>query len=159
MQDRIEHLQSVAGVSPVDQALMLVRQMASRPISVFDPYSLIGALENLEDVVRRSAHNDVRRYAAVLSNCKKLQLTTQMGDFVTQVLGDDVEKEVAKMMGKVYKGPANSYRVMLPPATFPRPSRGMPYPSAPGPRPVGSVVRCFYCRRLGHFARNCPQKK
>ena len=90
------HLQSVAGVSPVDQALMLVRQMASRPVSVFDPYSLIGTLENLEDVARRSAHNDVRRYAAVLSNCKKLPLTPQMGDFVTQVLGDDVRRKWLK---------------------------------------------------------------
>jgi hypothetical protein len=87
----------------VDQALVLVRQLATRPAHVFDLYALIGALENLDDVARRSAHLDVRRFAAVLSNCKKLPMNPRLGDFVTQVLGDEVEKDVAKMMVKVYK--------------------------------------------------------
>ena len=82
---------------------MLVKQLAARHAHVFDPYALIGVLENLDDVARRSAHPDVRRFAAVLSNCKKLPMNPRLGDFVTQVLGDEVEKDVAKMMVKVYK--------------------------------------------------------
>ncbi|KAL9970588.1 hypothetical protein ACROYT_G022991 [Oculina patagonica] len=42
----------------VDQALLMVRQLASRPPNVFDPYALIGALEHLEDVGRRAGHAD-----------------------------------------------------------------------------------------------------
>jgi hypothetical protein len=103
MQQRLEQLQNIAEVSSVDQAVLLVRQLASRPIAVFDPYALVDTLENLEDVARRSAHKDVRKYAAVLANCKRLPMTPQMADFVIQVLGDDVEKEVAKTMVKVYK--------------------------------------------------------
>jgi hypothetical protein len=30
----------------VDQVILLVRQLAGRPADVFDPYALIGALEN-----------------------------------------------------------------------------------------------------------------
>ena len=61
-----------AQTSIVDQALLMVRQLASRRRNVFDPYALIGALEYLEDVARRGAHADLRKITAVLSSCKKL---------------------------------------------------------------------------------------
>ena len=61
-----------AQTSIVDQALLMVCQLASHPPNVFDPYALIGALEHLEDVARRAAHADVRRFTAILTSCKKL---------------------------------------------------------------------------------------
>lgn len=140
-------------MSPVDQALVLVRQLAARPGHVFDPYALIGALENLEDVARRAAHPDVRRFTAVLSNCKKLSMNPTLGDFVTQVLGDEVEKEVAKMMVKVYKPTSQPIRVPSPQPAVP--GRFWPYPRMEGSRPP---LRCFACRRLGHMVRDCPQR-
>ena len=122
-------------------------------MAVFDPYVLVGALENLEDVARRSAHKDVRKYAAVLANCKRLPMTPQMADFVIQVLGDDVEKEVAKTRVKVYKEPTNFPRAM-----FSAPFRYYLYPpvSRSPPREIG--LRCFQCLRFGHLPRNYPQK-
>ena len=102
LREQLGQLQQAAGVSPVDQALVLVRQLAARPPNVFDPYALIGALENLEDVARRSGHQDLKKYAAVVSHCKKLPPNARLGDFVTHVLGDEVEREVAKTVAKMY---------------------------------------------------------
>ena len=64
---------------------------------MFNPYALIGALENLEQVARRSGHADLKRYRAVLSHVKRLPPNARLGDFVTHVLGDAVEREVAKL--------------------------------------------------------------
>jgi hypothetical protein len=110
LREQLGQLQQAAGVSPVDQALVLVRQLAARPPNVFDPYALIGALENLEDVARRSGHQDLKKYAAVVSHCKKLPPNARLGDFVTHVLGDEVEREVAKTVAKMYKPTVNTAR-------------------------------------------------
>ena len=37
LQAHLEQLQDAAGVTPVDQALVLVKQLAARPAHVFDP--------------------------------------------------------------------------------------------------------------------------
>ena len=46
----MDGVSQAAQTSIVDQALLMVRQLASRPPNVFDPSALIGALEHLEDV-------------------------------------------------------------------------------------------------------------
>ncbi|KAK3753770.1 hypothetical protein QZH41_003889 [Actinostola sp. cb2023] len=72
LRDQLDGVTQAAQTSSVDQALLLVRQLASRPPNVFDAYALIGALEHLEDVARRAGHGDVKKFTAVLCNCKKL---------------------------------------------------------------------------------------
>ena len=74
----------------------MVRQLASRPTKAFDVYGLLGALEHLEDMARRTNHPDFRRYMAILSQCKKLPPSPRLEDMVTQLLGDATEREVAK---------------------------------------------------------------
>lgn len=118
-----------AQISLTDQALLMVRQLASCPPNVFDPYALIGALENLEDVARGLALTDVRRFTAVLASCKKLPPSLRLGDLVTPILGNDVEKEVAKTFAKMYKW---SVPLTLTPrdggAGYSRPVQDWPYP-------------------------------
>ena len=63
---QLDGVSQAAQTSMVDQALLMVRQLASRPPNVFDPYALIGALEHLEDVGRRAGHADVGKFTAVL---------------------------------------------------------------------------------------------
>ena len=159
LQARLNLLQNNTAASSVDQALLLVRQFAARPPEVFDAYALIGALANLEDVARRSGHADIKKFTAVLSNCKKLPHTPRMGDFVTQVLGEEVEREVAKTVSKIYKS-TRPLNVMRPTAVPPMvaQARDRPYPvpynrfrSPRYPR----TSRCFNCNGIGHFARDC----
>ena len=99
----MDGVSQAAQTSIVDQALLMVRRLASRPPNVFDPYALIGASEHLEDVARRDAHPDVRRFTAILSSCKKLPPSTRLGDLVTHIPGNDIKKEVAKTVAKMYK--------------------------------------------------------
>ena len=54
LREQVNGVSQAAQTSMVDQALFMVRQLASRPPNVFDPYALIGALEHLEDVGRRA---------------------------------------------------------------------------------------------------------
>lgn len=63
---QLKHLWSI------DQAFLMVRQLASCPPNVFDPYALIGALEHLEDVGCRAGHADVRKFTAVLCKASSL---------------------------------------------------------------------------------------
>ena len=114
----------------------MVRQLASRPPNVFDPYALIGALAHLEDVARRVAHADVRRFTAVLTGCTKLPPSPRLGDLVTHILGDNIEKEVAKTVAKMYK---SSVPLSLTPrdggAGYSRPVQDWPYPRGGGRQP------------------------
>ena len=87
----------------MEQALLTVLLLASRPSAVFDPFALIGALLHLEEVARRVGHPEVEKFAAVLSQCKRLPNGPIMGEVVTRLLGDEVEKEVANVGSKILK--------------------------------------------------------
>lgn len=155
----MDGVSQAAETSIVDQALLVVRQLASCPPNVFDPYALIGVLENLEDVAHRAAHVDVRKFTAVLSSCKKLPPSPRLGDLVTHILGNDIEKEVAKTVAKMYK---LSVLFSLTPrggaAGYSRPIQIWLYPRGGDRQPLTNRnVRCFKCRCLGHIAQNCLQ--
>jgi len=79
LREQVDGVSQAAQTSLVDQALLMVCQLASRPPNVFDPYALIGALEHLEDAGCRAGHADVRKITAVLTNCKKLPPSSRLG--------------------------------------------------------------------------------
>ena len=83
-----------------DQALLMDRQLASRPPNVFDPFALIGALNHLEDIARRVAHADVMVYCRPFK-LQKPPSQSKIGDLVTHILRNDIQKEVAKTVAKM----------------------------------------------------------
>ena len=70
LREQVDGVSQAAQTSMVDQALLMVFQLASRPPNGFDPFALIGALEHLEDVGRRAGHADVRMFSAILQVAK-----------------------------------------------------------------------------------------
>lgn len=142
----------------MEQALLAVRQQATRPSTVFDPFALIGALQHLEDMARRAGHPDLRRFTAVLTECKKLPPSNLLGEVVTRLLGDEIDKEVANAVSKIVKSRA--------PPPWPRPYSGFRNAGGSGydnqSRPLRrrplATMKCFACQRQGHLARDCPNR-
>ena len=67
MTTQLTEVKKSVDTSSVEQALLTVRKLASRPSAVFDTFALIGALLHLEEVARRVGHPEVKKFAAVLS--------------------------------------------------------------------------------------------
>lgn len=136
-------------------------QVASRLSAIFDSFALTGTLLHLEEVARRVGHLEVKKFAAVLSQCKRLPNGPLMGEVVTRLLGNEVEKEVANVVAKMLKArpsygshvdqtsPGTSSRQGFSPQ---RAYRGFQSRDA-------SSGRCFKCHKLGHYTRRCPQFK
>ena len=63
LKDKIERLESTLSRTSVSSALDSVRQLASPPTPLVDPYGLIAALEQLADVSRETVHPDCHQFA------------------------------------------------------------------------------------------------
>ncbi|KAJ7389501.1 hypothetical protein OS493_031153 [Desmophyllum pertusum] len=158
---QLTEVKNSVDTSSVEQALITVRQVASRPSAIFDSFALTGALLHLEEVARRVGHPEAKKFSAVLSQCKRLPNGPIMGEVVTRLLGDEVEKEVANVVAKMLKArPSYGSRLdHTSPGTYnqrgfsPRRAyRGFQSRDA-------SSGRCFKCNKPGHYARRCPQFK
>ena len=159
MTTQLTEVKKSVDTSSVEQALLTVLQLASRPSAVFDPFALIGALLHIEEVARRVGHPEVKKFAAVLSQCKRLPNGPIMGEVVTRLLGDEVEKEVANVVSKMLKA-----RPWYGPRQDRAFSAGTSNERGFSPQRAyrgfqSKEVRCFKCQQPGHFARRCPQSK
>ena len=81
-------------------ALDSVRQLASRPTPLVDPYALIAALEQLADVSRESVHLDRKRYDAIFKQCKPLVGEPRLPAVVINLLGEKEEKILSPLHNK-----------------------------------------------------------
>ena len=103
LKDKIERLESTLTRTSVSSALDTVRQLASRPTPLVDPYALIAALEQLADVLRETFHPDRKRYDAIFKQCRLLIDEPRLAAIVINLLGDKEEKLVAGQIHKLLK--------------------------------------------------------
>ena len=165
MQKKLESLQSVVTKSSVNSVLDMVRQLASRPSALVDPYALVAALEQLADVSRETNHPERRRFEAIFKQCRPLVREPRLATVVVQLLGDKEEKQVASQIHKLLKSSSSQPPVSSPypqPGQFPRryAAQSSQFPTSlrgfGGRRRPPARGRCFQCRKTGHFVRNCP---
>ena len=157
-------MQSVVTKSSVKSVLDMVRQLASRPSALVDPYALVAALEQLVDVSREINHPKRRRFEAIFKQCRPLVREPKLATVVIQLLGDKEEKQVAGKIHKLLKSSSFLPSVSSPysqPGQFQR--RYAAQSSQPpttlrafGGRRRALRGRCFQCRKTGHFIRTCP---
>lgn len=149
-----------------------MRQLASRPTPLVDPYALIAALEQLADVSRETVHPDRKRFDAIFKQYRPLVDDPRLTAIVINLLGDKDEKLVAGQIHKLLKSSTPSPSPRGPVLQFGQGSQ--PGPSFLGPLfptgfrgrrdgrsgPLrGLLLQCFYCKSVGHFIANCPLNK
>ena len=169
LKDKIERLESILTRTSVSSALDTVRQLASRPTPLVDPYALIAALKQLADVSRETVYPDRKRYDAIFKQCIPLVVEPLLAAIVINLLGDEEEKLVAGQIHKLLKSNNLSPSPRGPVLQF---GQG----PQPGPRFLGPMFstgfrgrtggrsgplrgKCFCCKRVGHFVANCPLNK
>ena len=127
----------------MDSAFKYVRQLLSRPPSIFDAFAAAAALEQLCDVAREKGHDRANRFSIILRQTRLLMGSPTFQQVLLKLLGSDEEVAIAKEIQKAVKQT---------PGVCPRPPTSLP---GPGVTPQTNPVVCFNCGRRGHIARSC----
>lgn len=139
----MKNLKELSKEKSVETALKHVRQLLSRPPSIFDAFATWAALEELCDTAREKGHDRANRFSIILRQTRPLMRSPTFQPVLLKLVGSEEEVAIAKEIHKAVKQF---------PVTGPR------VPSAP---PGSSATRqpspvvCFNCGRRGHIARSC----
>jgi len=89
--------------------LQLVRQLASAPQHLRDPFAILAALQKLADEARVSADPSASRYEAILRQSRPLSSSPDFGNIIIRLLGNKEKSEVANSIAKVtrQRGPGS----------------------------------------------------
>ena len=142
----IQSLKDSNDEKSVDSALRYVRQLLSRPASVFDGFATLAALEQLSDVAREKGHEHASRFAIILRQIRPLMGSPTFQQVLLKLLGSEEEVAIAKEIQKAMKQPPAA-------RVYPR-TPLVPPPGSNMARRASSVT-CFVCGRRGHIARSC----
>ena len=87
----------------MDSALKHVRQLLSRPPTIFDAFATWAALEKLCDVAREKGHDRANRFAIILRQTRPLMGSPTFQQVLLKLLGSDEEVAIAKEIQKAVK--------------------------------------------------------
>lgn len=164
MEEKVNALQTAVASNNVDHALESVRRLANRPRALVDNYALFAALEQLSDVARSVGNKDLKKYEAMVRQCRPLVGDGRFVSVITRLLGSAEDQLVAAQIQKLLKSEAASAHprssLSAPQYGFSRPVFH-PYADYSRGRGRGSMSRnrCYSCGRWGHFARACPERR
>ena len=115
----------------MDSAFKYVRQLLSRPPSIFDAFAAAAALEQLCDVAREKGHDRANRFSIILRQTRLLMGSPTFQQVLLKLLGSDEEVAIAKEIQKAVKQT---------PGVCPRPPTSLPGPGVtPQTNPVISL--------------------
>lgn len=138
LKDQVNSLKAEKGFG-VAVSLQLVRQLASSPLRLRDPFAILAALQKLADEARTSGDVAAPRYEAIVRQVRPLASSPQFGHIIIRLLGSKDECEAAAAIAKMSKSRA--------PVSF------HPYArSTPPQRPVS--LRGFPSRGLRRGSRS-----
>ncbi|KAL9977508.1 hypothetical protein ACROYT_G014917 [Oculina patagonica] len=103
LKKEIQDLKDSNDEKSVDVALRHVRQLLSRPPSIFDAFATMAALEQLADVAREKGHERANRFAIVLRQTRPLMGSSSLQQVLLKLVGSDEEVAIAKEIQKAVK--------------------------------------------------------
>lgn len=156
LEEQLNTLKAETGKgTDVSVTLQLVRQLASAPHHIRDPFAILAALQKLADEARVSGDPSASKYEAILRQSRPLSSFPYFGNIIIRLLGSKEESDVANSMAKMTRQRNPGY--FHPYARWNQPqhfgARGV---SSRGAR-RGARARgiCFNCGQRGHFQKNC----
>lgn len=155
MEEKVNALQTAVASNNVDHAFESVRRLANRPHALVDNHALFAALEQLSDVARSVGHKDLKKYEAMVRQCRPLVGDGRFVSVITRLLGSAEDQLVASQIQKLLKSEAASAHprssLSAPQYGFSRPVFH-PYADNSRGRGHGSMSRnrCYSCGRWGH---------
>ncbi|KAL9952483.1 hypothetical protein ACROYT_G039746 [Oculina patagonica] len=102
LKEQLNTLKAEAGNGAnVAVTLQLVRQLASAPYHLRDPFAILAALQKLADEARVTGDPSASRYEAILRQSRPLSNSPDFGNIIIRLIGSKEESEVANSIAKM----------------------------------------------------------
>ena len=147
LQRELNQLRKSTDVAQVDNAIASLQQLVTKPAGLFDPYTVMSALEQVVSVAMEKRDNRAERYGIILKQAMPLIGSPALRSVLIKLVASKEEAEVAKAVEKALKHVPEMGRVQRQDYSFSR-----------GRRSTRGPVRCYACGKFGHIARLCNFK-
>ena len=145
LRKQVDELRQLQDAGSVDAALRRLRELLTRPPSLFYSYAAMAALENLVDVAREKNADQASRYAIILRQTRPLLYSPSLQALLLKLVGSKEEVAISKEIQKALKSPSTAL-----------PRRGEArYNAPPSPYSRRSTPSCYFCGRRGHLFKDC----
>ena len=137
----------------VSVTIQLVRQLASAPRHIRDPFAILGALQKLADEARVSGDPSASRYEAILRQSRPLSSSPDFGNIIIRLLGNKEESDVANSIAKMTRQRTPGYFHPYAWCNQPQLSEARGFSIKGARRGARARGICFNCGQRGHFKK------